>query len=167
VEEKRKHFEMARERENQEMKQRSLARSLEMHKALEQNQVIAEERKQMLLKGQHEAEMRLTTLAVHKERMIEVKKRHIQEKATHSVEVRRVMERTLQQRVTSIQAKAHQRDESMTVTQSKREWQLMIRREQEMLKREEKSENMERITRAQDYKKNQILEKIEYDNTKT
>lgn len=43
----------------------------------------------------------------------------------------------------------------------------MIRREQEMLKREEKSENMERITRAQDYKKNQILEKIEYDNTKT
>lgn len=107
MEEKRKHFEMARERENQEMKQRSLARSLEMHKALEQNQVIAEERKQMLLKGQHEAEMRLTTLAVHKERMIEVKKRHIQEKATHSVEVRRVMERTLQQRVTSIQAKAH------------------------------------------------------------
>lgn len=48
-----------------------------MHKALEQNQVIAEERKQMLLKAQVEAEMRLTTLAVHKERMSEVKKRHI------------------------------------------------------------------------------------------
>ena len=36
-----------------------------------------------------------------------------------------------------------------------------------MLKREEKWMNGERIGRAQEYKKQQILDKIEYDNQKT
>ena len=43
----------------------------------------------------------------------------------------------------------------------------MIKKEQEMLKREEKWETVERIARAQEYKKSLILEKIEYDNLKT
>lgn len=40
----------------------------------------------------------------------------------------------------------------------------MIKREQEMLRREEKWANVERIARAQEYKKQQILGKIEYDS---
>jgi len=40
----------------------------------------------------------------------------------------------------------------------------MIKREQEMLRREEKWANAERIGRAQEYKKQQILDKIEYDS---
>lgn len=43
----------------------------------------------------------------------------------------------------------------------------MIKKEQEMLKREEKWETVERIARAQEYKKSLIMEKIEYDNLKT
>lgn len=55
----------------------------------------------------------------------------------------------------------------MQKTQSERDWQLMIKREMELLRREEKIENVERIAKAQDYKKQKILEKIEYDNEKS
>ena len=43
----------------------------------------------------------------------------------------------------------------------------MIKREEELLHREEKYATVERIARAQDYKKKLILDKIEYDNSKT
>ncbi len=43
----------------------------------------------------------------------------------------------------------------------------MIKREMELLKMEEKIENVERISRAQEYQKSKILEKIEYDNSKS
>ena len=77
------------------------------------------------------------------------------------------MEKLQHEKVDQILTKAHHRDESMTKTLSQREWQLMIKREQELLKREEKWMNVERIGRAQEYKKQQILDKIEYDNQKT
>ena len=91
----------------------------------------------------------------------------LMEKERHSVEVRVHNERQLTERVEQIKSKAHHRDESMSKTQSRREWQLMIKREQEMLRREEKWANVERIARAQEYKKQQILDKIEYDSHKT
>lgn len=77
------------------------------------------------------------------------------------------MEKISTQRVEQIKSKAQQREESMTKTMTQREWQLMIKKEQEMLKREEKWQTVERIARAQEYKKSLILEKIEYDNMKT
>ena len=43
----------------------------------------------------------------------------------------------------------------------------MIKREMELLKREEKMETVDRISKAQDYKKTKILEKIDYDNEKS
>ena len=36
----------------------------------------------------------------------------------------------------------------MTKTQSEREWSLMIKKELDLIKREEKSENVERISKA-------------------
>lgn len=43
----------------------------------------------------------------------------------------------------------------------------MIKREMDLIKREEKVENVERIAKAQQYQKARILEKIEFDNLKT
>ena len=43
----------------------------------------------------------------------------------------------------------------------------MLKKEMELIKREEKWENVERISRAQEYKKAKILEKIEYDNLRS
>lgn len=54
----------------------------------------------------------------------------------------------------------------MAKTANEREWQNMIKKEQEALKREEKIETVQRIARAQEYKKKMILDKIEYDNSK-
>lgn len=55
----------------------------------------------------------------------------------------------------------------MHKTQSERDWSLMVKKEMDLLKREEKFENVERIAKAQNYKKQKILEKIEFDNLKT
>ena len=89
------------------------------------------------------------------------------EKELNSVEVRKKMERRQQERVNSITSEALRKEESMAKTASERDWQMMIRKEQEMLRREEKWSNVERIARAQEYKKKLILDKIEYDNSKT
>ena len=43
----------------------------------------------------------------------------------------------------------------------------MMKKEMEMIKREEKLENVERIAKAQDYKKGKIMEKIEWDNERS
>ena len=51
-------------------------------------------------------------------------------------------------------------------TQSQKEWDLMIKKELDLLKREDKQESVERISRAQGYKKQKIIEKIEFDNMK-
>jgi hypothetical protein len=43
----------------------------------------------------------------------------------------------------------------------------MLKREMDLIKREDKLENVERISKAQEYKKAKVLEKIEFDNMKT
>lgn len=54
----------------------------------------------------------------------------------------------------------------MTKTQSERDWSLMIKREMDLIKREDKLENVQRISKANEYKKAKILEKIEFGNMK-
>jgi len=55
----------------------------------------------------------------------------------------------------------------MTKTQQDREWKLVLKREREMIMREDRQENVERISKAQDYHKKKILDKIEYDSQKS
>ena len=76
------------------------------------------------------------------------------------------MERKNHDRVNSILGIAKRKEENMAKTANEREWQNMIRQEQEALKREEKIETVQRIARAQEYKKKIIMDKIEYDNSK-
>lgn len=52
-------------------------------------------------------------------------------------------------------------------TQNEKDWNLMIKKEMDLIKREDKQENVERIAKAQQFKKDKILEKIEFDNMKT
>jgi hypothetical protein len=42
-----------------------------------------------------------------------------------------------------------------------------VKREQMMIQREDRQENVARIAKATEYHKQKILEKIEYDNTKS
>lgn len=91
----------------------------------------------------------------------------LEEKGHHSVEVRNMMEVRERQRVESIKKKRVDKDVSLTKTQTEREWQLMLKREMDLIKREEKIENVTRIAKAQDYQKQKTLEKIQYDNMKS
>lgn len=52
-----------------------------------------------------------------------MKKRELMERERHSVEVRHQMEKWMHDRVENIKSKAQQRDESMSKTQTQREWQ--------------------------------------------
>jgi len=58
------------------------------------------------------------------------------------------MERRQQDRVQTIQSKAHEREESMSKTMTQREWQQMVKREHKLMLREEKWQTVERIARA-------------------
>jgi|Laugresu1bdmlbdd_1035124.scaffolds.fasta_scaffold20263_2 hypothetical protein len=49
-------FEAARDRERDEIHKRSIAKSVEMQKVMQQNLLMAEERKQVILKQQELAE---------------------------------------------------------------------------------------------------------------
>ena len=106
-------------------------------------------------------------MAYEKELSLERKRQLLAEKEAHSVEVRQVMERVQNQRIEGIKQQAQKKEEVMAMSQTQREWQQMIKREEELLHREEKYATVERIARAQDYKKKLILDKIEYDNSKT
>ena len=55
----------------------------------------------------------------------------------------------------------------MSKTQREKDWALQLKREQEMIKQEDRAENVRRIAKAQEYHKKRILDKIEYDNMKT
>jgi hypothetical protein len=91
----------------------------------------------------------------------------LDEKEKHSEEVRKQMEDREHSRIESVKRKRFEKDSVMAKTQGERDWSLMIKKELDLIKREEKFENVERIARAQNYKKQKILEKIEYDNLKS
>jgi hypothetical protein len=76
------------------------------------------------------------------------------------------MEMRESSRIGSIKQKREQKDSVMTKTQSERDWSLMIKREMDLIKREDKLENVQRISKANEYKKAKILEKIEFGNMK-
>lgn len=52
----------------------------------------------------------------------------------------------------------------MAKTQSQKDWDLMLKKEMDLIKREQKVDNVDRISKANDYKKLKILEKIEFGN---
>lgn len=70
-------------------------------------------------------------------------------------------------RIESVKTKRAQKDTTMTKTQNEKDWNLMIKKEMDLIKREDRLENVDRITKATEYKKAKILEKIEFDNIKT
>jgi hypothetical protein len=77
-----------------------------------------------------------------------MKKKKLEEKESHSQEVRKQMEVREFNRIGSIRSKREEKDSVMAKTQSERDWSLMLKREMDLLRREEKLENVERITRA-------------------
>ncbi len=70
-------------------------------------------------------------------------------------------------RIDHIKKKREEKDSVMAKTQAEKDWQLMLKKEMDLIKREDKQENVERIQKAQDYKKQKVMEKIEYGNMKT
>ena len=106
---------------------------------------------------------------MEKQRQIEQlqKKQRLQEKEMHSIEVRKQMEQIEGSRIDSIRNKRSEKDSVMAKTQSEKDWNLMLKKEMDLIRREEKIENVQRISRAQSYKKDKILEKIEFDNLKS
>lgn len=51
-------------------------------------------------------------------------------------------------RIDYIKKKREEKDSVLSKTQNEKEWQLMLKREMDLIKREEKLENVERISKA-------------------
>ncbi len=89
------------------------------------------------------------------------------DKEQHSVEVRNQMAARENNRVGTIKQKREQKEQVMQRTQSEKHWQLALKREMELIKREDRQENVERISKAQQYQKDIVQEKIQYDNMRS
>lgn len=72
----------------------------------------------------------------------------LDDKERHSLEVRKQMEAREFSRIDYIKKKREEKDSVLSKTQSEKEWQLMLKREMDLIKREEKLENVERISKA-------------------
>jgi len=72
----------------------------------------------------------------------------LDDKERHSLEVRKQMEVREFSRIDYIKKKREEKDSVLSKTQSEKEWQLMLKREMDLIKREEKLENVERISKA-------------------
>lgn len=88
------------------------------------------------------------------------------EKADYQVKVFQQMHNNNEMRIKEILDKRGEKERLMQMTSEKREYELMLKRELELMKREERLENVERIARANDYRKDKLLTKIEHDNLK-
>jgi hypothetical protein len=73
---------------------------------MQQNQLMAEERKEQILRQQRILEQRQAELAKQKEKELEEKRRYLLEKERHSVEVRVHMEKINSERINHIKSKA-------------------------------------------------------------
>ena len=65
---------------------------------------------------------------------IDIKKKRLEDKESHSLEVRKIMEAREFARIGSIKAKREEKEILMTKTQSEKNWSLMIKREMELIK---------------------------------
>ena len=64
-------------------------------------------------------------------------------------------------KVSNILEKRQHKEISMKMTQEQRNYDMMLRKEMEMIKREERLENVERIGRVNENKKMKVMQKIE------
>ena len=158
---------MTRSQERHNMEVRAQQKAAEIQKVIEENARKEEERKDKIRQQQSEAEKRKHELDIKKQKWLQDKKKTLEEKEKHSEDVRKQNEDRLNVRINSIQSKRHEKESLMTKTQSEREWEHMIKKEYDLLRREDKLESVERISRANNYKKQKILEKIEFDNMKS
>jgi len=76
------------------------------------------------------------------------KQKEQEEKEMHSSAVRSQMEAREIQRINSIRSQRAQKDSIMSKTQREKEWALQLKREQELIKQEDKQENVKRIAKA-------------------
>lgn len=60
-------------------------------------------------------------------------------------------------RIDSIVNKRYEKDSVMTKTREEKEYELMIKKEIDLIKREDKLQNVERISKATNYKKDKLL----------
>ena len=59
-----------------------------------------------------------------------------------------------------------QKEEQMMKTNKAKEWEATLKREVDILRREERWDNVLRIQKAQEYQKKKVKQKIEFDKLK-
>lgn len=144
-----------------------MKKSMDIQKVIEQNQIQEEQRKESIRDLQRKAEARKQELDIQRKKELDEKHRMLEEKERHSIEVRQQMEAREFNRIDHIKSKRQEKDSVMMKTQSQKDWDLMLKKEMDLIKREGKLDNVDRISKANEYKKQKVLEKIEYGNERS
>ena len=110
-----------------------------------------------------EADRRQKILADEQEKVIALKKQQAKEKQEYQVKIQdnnKQLEEQKKQGLLSARAVKENQQEQMT---AQRDYEARIKREQELLKREDRLDNVARIARANKYQANRIKQKIDFD----
>ena len=120
-----------------------------------------------MLEARAQAEQRQKLLALDEERRIQIKKKQSAEKADYQRRVRSLMvEKADKEKQVLINAR-EKKEIALKAAYDQRQYHQMIKKEAEMIKREERLDNVARIGRANQHAKDKILKKIEFDLMKS
>ena len=100
-------------------------------------------------------------------RELEERKRREQEKNKHRVQVREQMEVREEDKRETILLKIAEGEKKLEKTKSKVKIERIKKAEEAAIKREDRVASVNRISKMQEYNKEQLLERIEQDNEKT
>lgn len=124
---------------------------------------IHERRKNEVLANMAEADRRLTIRQEEQRRSILRKQRQHEERQQYLEKAQKQQAVHEKKRIDQIFLVRRQKEAQLIKTNKAKEWEATIKKELELLRREERWDNVLRIQKAQEYQQSKVKQKIEFD----
>lgn len=162
-EEKRKQFERELEYKKYENKMKAQEKAETIKQVLEENKHMEEKKREDFYYKKMLAEERKRELdaiaAIERKEKIQAEK----DKDNQRKHVKSTMEKRLEERVNGYLYKMAESDEKVLRVQREKEAMMRQKHALELIKKNDKHENVQRIARMQEYQKEKLMEKINHD----
>lgn len=135
-------------------------------RTFEEAKAKEEQRKQYILNQMNSAEKRQAILADEKKRSIERKKEQNLAKEAYLKSVIQQQQENQAKKVEDLKNKRFTKEQHLKEVYDQREYDHKLKKEMDLIKREERLENVQRIQRANQFAKQQIEKKIQEDTLK-
>lgn len=163
---RRLEFEASRKKSFDMAKLRARAKSIAMKKAFDDAKQMEAQRRDDMLEVMRKTEIRQSLLKQEEERRIKEKRRQAVQRQAYQRQIAEAQRKLEADKVERMRNARDQKERTLYETMQRREFDQMLRREAELLKREERLENVARIAKANEYAAVKVKQKIEYDMRK-